>query len=181
MSGHIYVIDGKRYLTVDRKAEVGDKVLVINSEDKFYKKGDIAEVVHVYEDGVCADLRKNKNYYGDGRWGIGAGDFLVLASRGECCEEVTVDQSQASEQVIEMFAALSRKIVSLESQLRDTQSNVERQAEELENARHRIAKHATMFGAVEEKVEMLTDDVITLDERTQVVNAINKYYAEGSR
>lgn len=99
----------------------------------------------------------------------------------EDSEETTVDTSQASEQVIEMFTALSRKIVSLERQLADTQRNVERQAEELENAKHRISKHATMFGAVEEKVEMLTDDIVTLDSRSQVLNAINKYYAEGNR
>jgi hypothetical protein len=96
-------------------------------------------------------------------------------------EEVTVDSSQASEQVIEMLANLVRRVTSLERQLADTQRNLERQAEELENAKHRISKHATMFGAVEEKVEMLTDDVITLDERTQVVNAITKFYEEGRR
>jgi chromosome segregation ATPase len=78
-----------------------------------------------------------------------------------------------------MFTALSRKIVSLERQLADTQRNVERQAEELENAKHRISKHATMFGAVEEMVNDITDDVIMLDERTQVVNAITKFYEEG--
>jgi hypothetical protein len=171
MSGHIYVINGKRYLTVDRKAEVGDKVLVINSEDKFYKKGDIGKVRHAYDSAVWADLSDNKDFYGDGQWGIDGGDYVVLADESE---EVTVDTSQASPAVIEMFTALSRKIVSLERQLADTQRNVERQAEELENAKHRISKHAEM-------VEMLTDDVITLDARSQVLNAINKYYAEGSR
>jgi chromosome segregation ATPase len=77
-----------------------------------------------------------------------------------------------------MFTALSRKIVSLESQLRDTQNNLEKQAEELANARHRIAKHADRFAAVEDKVEMLTDDIVTLDSRSQALNAINRYYAE---
>jgi predicted nucleic acid-binding Zn-ribbon protein len=77
-----------------------------------------------------------------------------------------------------MFTALSRKIVSLESQLRDVQNNLEKQAIELENARHRIAKHADRFAAVEDKVEMLIDDTCELDERSQVLNAINKYYAE---
>jgi predicted nucleic acid-binding Zn-ribbon protein len=80
-----------------------------------------------------------------------------------------------------MFTALSRKIVSLESQLRDVQNNLEKQAIELENARHRIAKHADRFAAVEDKVEMLIDDTCELDERSQVLNAINKYYAEGFR
>jgi hypothetical protein len=96
-------------------------------------------------------------------------------------EEVFVDESHASPQVIDIIANLARRITSLERQLVLTQNNVERQAEELENAKHRISKHANMFGVVEEKVEMLTDDVITLDERSQVINAITKFYEEGRR
>jgi hypothetical protein len=42
-------------------------------------------------------------------------------------------------------------------------------------------KYADRFAAVEDKVEMLTDDIVDLDSRSQVLNAINKYYAEGSR
>jgi predicted nucleic acid-binding Zn-ribbon protein len=103
-------------------------------------------------------------------------------------EEATVDTTQASPAVIDMFTALSRKIVSLEkklgsveSQLRDVQNNLEKQAIELENARHRIAKHADRFAAVEDKVEMLIDDIYELDERSQVLNAINKYYERSKR
>jgi septal ring factor EnvC (AmiA/AmiB activator) len=81
--------------------------------------------------------------------------------------------------VIDIIANLARRVHSLEQQLRDTQRNIERQAEELENTKHRVSKHATMFGIVEERVGMLTDDIITLDERTQVINAINKFYEEG--
>jgi chromosome segregation ATPase len=83
--------------------------------------------------------------------------------------------------VIDVIANLANRVHSLEQQLRDTQRNVERQAEEIENAKHRIAKHANMFGIVEERVGMLTDDIITLDERSQVLNAINKFYEEGGR
>jgi molecular chaperone GrpE (heat shock protein) len=105
----------------------------------------------------------------------------VTVDSSQASEQVSasVDESQASAAVVNMFTALSRKIVSLERQLADTQRNVERQAEELENAKHRISKHATMFGAVEEMVNDITDDVIMLDERTQVVNAITKFYEEG--
>jgi chromosome segregation ATPase len=69
---------------------------------------------------------------------------------------------------------LNNRVTSLEQQLRDTQGNVEKLAEELANAKHRVSKHATMFG-------MLTDDIITLDERSQVLNAINKFYEDGCR
>jgi phage-related protein len=76
--------------------------------------------------------------------------------------------------VIDIIANLARRVHSLEQQLSDTQNNVERQAEELANTKHRVSKHATMFG-------MLTDDIITLDERSQVLNAINKFYEDGNR
>jgi DNA-directed RNA polymerase subunit F len=84
-----------------------------------------------------------------------------------------------------MFTALSRKIVSLKrvaatplTTTRKIISYCQKQAEELANARHRIAKHADRFAAVEGKVEMLIDDIVTLDSRSQVLNAINRYYAE---
>jgi phage shock protein A len=85
-------------------------------------------------------------------------------------EEVNFD----SPQVIDLLANLARRVASLEQQLSSTQSNVEKLAEELANTKHRVSKHA-------ERVGMLTDDIITLDERSQVLNAINKFYEEGSR
>jgi DNA repair ATPase RecN len=75
-------------------------------------------------------------------------------------EEVTVDTTQASPAVIEMFTALSRKIVSLERQLADTQRNLEKFAEQTESN---------------------SEDIRTLDSRTQVINAITKFYEEGRR
>jgi TolA-binding protein len=86
-----------------------------------------------------------------------------------------------SDKAIELLANLANRVHSLEQQLRDTQGNVEKLAEELANTKHRVSKHANMFGIVEEKVGMLTDDILTLDERSQVLNAINKYYAECCR
>jgi chromosome segregation ATPase len=83
--------------------------------------------------------------------------------------------------VIDIIANLARRVASLEQQLMDTQGNVERQAEELANTKHRLSKHATMFGIAEERIGLLTNDIITLDERSQVLNAINKFYEEGGR
>jgi hypothetical protein len=185
-------LNGKGYRTTDCNAKVGDKVLIVDSSYTcgMYKDGDILTVDDIGENGVY--VRKVRTE-GNANGLIGRDEYLVLEPLptlsellARCTpenrhEEVFVDESQASPQVIDMLANLARRITSLERQLAVTQNNVERQAEELENAKHRISKHATMFGIVEEKVEMLTDDVITLDERSQVLNAINKYYAEGSR
>jgi chromosome segregation ATPase len=89
--------------------------------------------------------------------------------------------TEASPEVTDLLANLARRVTSLETQLRATQRNLETTAEELANARHRLAKHSDRFAAVEDKVERLNGDICELDDRSQVLNAINKYYAEGSR
>jgi chromosome segregation ATPase len=104
-------------------------------------------------------------------------DLLSRCTPENRHEEVNFD----SPSVTDLIANLANRVHSLEQQLRDTQGNLEKLAEELANTKHRVSKHTTMFGAVEERVGMLTDDIITLDERSQVLNAINKFYEEGSR
>jgi septal ring factor EnvC (AmiA/AmiB activator) len=99
----------------------------------------------------------------------------------DCVKTPTVDTPLASPQVTDILANLANRVHSLEQQLSDTQANVEKLAEELANTKHRVSKHAAMFGIVEERVGMLTDDIITLYERSQVLNAINKFYEEGNR
>jgi chromosome segregation ATPase len=99
----------------------------------------------------------------------------------DCVKALTGEQSQASPSVTDLLANLARRVASLEQQLSATQGNVEKLAEELANAKHRVSKHATMFGNVEDELVRLTDDIFTLDERSQVLNAINKFYEEGRR
>jgi hypothetical protein len=144
-----HVIDGVTYVEVEREAEVGDNVWLVNLKchTKLTEMNDI--------DGINED--------------INCGDIKVL------------EPLEADPQITDLLANLARRVNSLEQQLKDTQGNVEKLAEELANTRHRVSKHTTMFGAVEERVGMLTDDIITLDERSQVLNAINKFYEEGSR
>lgn len=67
----------------------------------------------------------------------------------------------------DVLANLVRRVNSLETQLRDTQRNVERQAEEI--------------ATLKELAESNEEDIETLDERTQVLNAIQKYYGGAGR
>jgi hypothetical protein len=126
---NVHVIDGVTYVEVDRKAKVGDKILDltrgVQTVEKAYEAG-----VYFYE-GIAKRYSANWHHI----------TLEPLES-----EEVTVDGTQASEQVIEMFAALSRKVVSLERQLADTQRNLEKFAEQTESN---------------------SEDIRTLDERTQ--------------
>lgn len=153
--GKTHVIDGVTYVEVERKAEVGDMIWLANVRCEL-RLCDYNDIDAVNED-------------------IINGDVQVLEPLD------ALSTTQASPSVVDIIANLARRVTSLEQQLRDTQRNVERQAEELENAKHRIRKHEDMFAVVEERVGMLTDDVITLDERTQVINAITKFYDGGER
>jgi regulator of replication initiation timing len=76
--------------------------------------------------------------------------------------------------VIDVIGNLARRVHSLEQQLRDTQANVEKLAEELAELKHGV-------GYVEDLTISNTEDIAMLDERSQVLNAINKFYEEGSR
>jgi hypothetical protein len=147
----VYVYDGRRYQTVYKSAEAGNRVII---NDRVYT------AVSSYMDGIYYYEGVIKRYCAHGK-------YHVLES--------------LEPEVTDLIANLARRVSSLEQQLSATQTNVEKLAEELANTKHRVSKHANMFGIVEERVGMLTDDIITLDERSQVLNAINKFYEEGSR
>jgi hypothetical protein len=149
-----HVIGGVTYVEVDREAEVGDKVLVFNT--------DICEVIDDWKiHGQTVYKLKRP-----------CGKELQSWFDEDCLH--VLEPLEATPDVTDILANLARRVNSLEQQLRDTQSNVEKLAEELANTRYRVSKHA-------ERVEMLIDDIITLDARSQVLNAINKFYEEGSR
>jgi hypothetical protein len=158
-----HVIDGVTYVEVDRKAEVGDKIISLIDDplqNKDFYVGSLHTVTAVEEsddDGdYCVGISESRGFYSTAK-------YRVLAEVKECC----VDTTQASPAVIDMLANLARRVTSLERQLADTQRNVERQAEELAKANYGIS--------------LLTCDVLALDDRTQVIKAIAKFYEEGSR
>jgi hypothetical protein len=129
----IVTINGSRYRLIERKAKVGEKVLVSNHTHREEANG-VFTVDRAHDDGHI--------HYGV--YGRKPGGYRVLEPLES--EEVTVDTSQASEQVIEMLANLARRVTSLERQLADTQRNLETFAEQTESN---------------------SEDIRTLDERTQ--------------
>jgi hypothetical protein len=72
-----------------------------------------------------------------------------------------------------MLANLARRVTSLEAQLSDSQKNIEKLAIELAEAYQRGPGWAEI-GALNEEIQ-------AINKRTQVLDAINKYYAEGQR
>jgi hypothetical protein len=141
-----HVIDGVTYVEVDREAKVGDKVLIVNADFTYdmYKNGDILTAEGVSEVGIYSQSVAYVGKDGSNSSGcIYTDEYVVLEPQQD--EVSTVDTSEASPAVIEMLTSLSRKIVSLESQLRDTQNNVEKQARSSQT--HATASPSTPTGS----------------------------------
>lgn len=140
----IIVIDGTRYHLVERIARVGEKVIYTAPGSEIgVNNGDIVLVHNAYTDGyVCfkSGAISPKNY-------------LVLVPVEASVEEsiVTVDSSQCSEAVLDMFANLACRVTELEK-LAGMQRNENRLAHD------RIEE-------VNEKAEMCIRDIAMLDER----------------
>jgi hypothetical protein len=165
----IYKHDGNLYRMIERNAEFGEKVLAVEyeSDDTGIKPGDV--------------LMCESEGFGDGSITVANGRGFFDTDIGDKYFVLELIESEASPSVIDLLANLARRVSSLEQQLSATQSNVEKLAEELANTKHRVSKHAARFGYVEDEFVRLTDDILTLDERSQVLNAINKFYEEGNR
>jgi hypothetical protein len=166
-----HVIDGMTYVEVDRNAEVGDKVLIVNafSTKDNYVNGTVFEVNDLMPGGIASDSAKTdaEGFNPDGY--ITRREYRVLEPQkptlSELLAKCTPENRHAAiefdkPQVIDMLANLARRVTQLEQQLAATQRNLE-----------------TFAGQTEDNSE----DIRELDGRTQVLGAINKYYAEGSR
>ncbi|MEK4970689.1 hypothetical protein MKX29_24095 [Cytobacillus sp. FSL R7-0696] len=114
-------IDGERYRLVNRQAEVGEKVLIIGIHGEH--EGDTGVVEYSHNDGsISINAGDGFGYFPY----VYEEEYLVLESLKPVeAEPLTVDETQASPQVIDMLANLARRVTQLEEQLRDTQRNVE--------------------------------------------------------
>jgi hypothetical protein len=152
-----YVMDGKEYVEVDRKAEVGDKVLIVNAEFSYgmYRNGDLITVERMDDTGIY-----NKSIACVGTGGSNSSgciyheEYLVLEPL----------ENESSPQITDLIANLANRVHSLEQQLRDTQSNVERQAEELAHFDYAINTVADRISRVQTRVEE--------NEQTQSVEVV---------
>jgi flagellin-like hook-associated protein FlgL len=152
---NVHFIDGKKYAEVNRKAKVGEKVVVTEYD---YNYGNIVTVIEL----DTGSLVETDGFHEDGSvLNLFPHEYRVLEPLA------TADTSEASPAVIDMLANLARRVTQLESQLSATQRNLETWAETTENVKH--------------LVESNEQDIAMLDERTQVINAITKFYKEGIR
>lgn len=139
-----HVIDGKTYVEVERKAKVGD-LIVYNyngiSESTPRKVTEVDETVARFNVYCCCEDREEVSGYTHAAY------------------RVLEPVDQAPESIVDIIANLIRRVASLESQLRDTQANVERQGVEISANEHAIDELSHRMNHVEADVELNEEDI----------------------
>lgn len=172
-------IDGSRFRLVDRKAEVGERVIVVNEAypDSFdetkYRNGYVFEAKNVDSDDILALKGTDTRLYHT--------EYRVL----EPVE--TSPQNTDDRDTLSLIANLARRVAELErrdeaqrklngkhserfaehsSLIYGAKRDVETWAQEVEGLRNDLAGYRSAVEDVDAKVEMCIDDIVTLDERT---------------
>lgn len=119
-------IDGKKYVEVERKAEVGDKIIVVNPiYSEGYRKGDVFTANDTY------DFGKHAGVFVEGiSVGIRDEEYHVLEQ-----EKETLDEETPSPDLVDLIANLSAEVTQLKrshaEQLDTLFRNVQQLGEEL--------------------------------------------------
>jgi hypothetical protein len=143
-----------RYRLVDRKAKVGEKVLVIDGMDS----GKITKCEYI-----------NDYIIDDGVSRYWHNQYRVLEPV-EPAELVTAEEGN-DKSVIDLLANLARRVTELERKLGEYARKIDGIEADIQNIN-------VDLGTVEENVEMALDDIVTLDERTQPLVALVKAVKE---
>ncbi|MEK5323346.1 hypothetical protein [Aeribacillus sp. FSL M8-0254] len=157
-------IDGQRYRLVDRKAKVGEKVIVVVANDTLVYRN-VGEIVEIIEtDGSSFGGMISPHDLGE-KGAIYHFQYLVLEPV-EPAEE-SDDETEASESVLDLLANLARRVAELERKLGEYARKIDGIEVDIQNIN-------VDLGTVEENIEMIIDDIVTLDERTQPLVALVK-------
>lgn len=144
-------VDSVRYRMVERKAEVEEMVVIVDNAGKPDYNGRLGEVIISCDnEGISVNIGDDVGYYPY----VFDEEYRVLVPLSAVADDelLTVDETQASQEVIDLLANLARRVTSLEAQLKDTQANVERQAQEHEGL-------AKLVGTKEKPVVINTSNI----------------------
>jgi septal ring factor EnvC (AmiA/AmiB activator) len=138
-----YVMDGVNYVEAHRRAVVGEKVLVTEN----FPFGSIGEVHTV----------TSVNHFNGGY----VTDKAPLMNFERC---VVLEPVESPQDITDLLANLARRVSSLERQLADTQSNVEKLAEELANVKHNEKLTHNHVVALAEQLQPQSAEVVTFEK-----------------
>lgn len=170
-------IDNARYRLVDRHAEVGEKVIYMY---KGKSDGVVTEVLGLGVGMIDVDYLDEED--GSQIFGINHGSYRVLEPvEAEPIDPLTVDETQASPQVIDMFAHIAKELAKInrrldkaEEHIGDMQRNVETFAQQTEINTEAIRKLASASDIESDRVrkidfdkDMLMRDIGSLNKRLE--------------
>lgn len=173
-------IDGERiFRMVDRKAEVGDKVInTVGREISIVSRSDVRD------DNYIEITDEDRSYFG----GLFDGEYYVIEPVDS--EEPPKPIPPEADDVTALIANLSVEVVNLMKEVVKLRKQVEALSERTDSNAEDIRTFGEEFtgylhtpspfameedvieingrlGKLEELTEMITDDIVTLDERTQ--------------
>lgn len=108
----VHTIDGKQYVEVGRKAEVGEKVIIIDDKTIPDHNGKIGVVMFTYDDGVSVDVNESIDYYPF----VFEGEYRVLEPIDSEDDLVTASADNP-DQIIELLGNLARRVTELEQRV----------------------------------------------------------------
>jgi ABC-type transporter Mla subunit MlaD len=142
--GNTYVMDGKNYVEVERKAKAGETVIIVDADDlngDGYANGNTFIIGQSIEGSDLVDTIDNITLFD--------AEYRVL--------EPVADS--ISQDVTDLLANLARRVSSLEQQLSATQANVEKLAEELATLRHQTQPKEVEVFTFEKFLDSIADKV----------------------
>jgi hypothetical protein len=161
-----------RYRLVDRKAKVGDRIIIVDGKGWYRDKvGNIYEVIHSSKYGFEEDddgrayVEYEKNEYDEAIHYVRRENYRVLEAV-EPAELVTAEEGD-DKSVLDLLANLARRVTELERKL-GLNETLLRQAQNEINELYANQRES------EKQIEMILDDIVTLDERTQPLVALVK-------
>src|SRR5699024_6455147 len=145
-------IDLSKYKEVDRVAKIGEEIKVVDAKVTYgdYDNGDIFTVESRYErKGIWAKELPEGAIY------IGHSEYVVL--------EPIEESPDLADLVIRLSQTVARQQSEIDTLKADLQSFAETATEADYKAGQALTTSADLLG----KVEMITDDVVMLDERSK--------------
>jgi hypothetical protein len=163
----------QRYRLVNRKADVGEKVLVVNPVVTAgrYKKGDVLTVVECQRESSDYDEGIRVNFDGFNGFFLYSTEFRVVEPVAEPAELTESDVRNNPRQVIDLIGNLalrvtelelghSRRAIELEQQVAEVARNVETWAQEVEAVKHGQDELYQRLGHVEADLDEMPADKI---------------------
>jgi len=163
-------IDGVRYRLVDRKAKVGEKVIIVETHPSlvYTELGEIVEIIETDGD-TCGGMFKPHDLGEKGA--VYRFQYLVLEPVEPAENELVTAEEGDDKSVIDLLANLARRVTELERKLGETNKSQESSETHIFDVIHRMQNE---IDGMDDKIEMILDDIVTLDERTQPLVALVK-------